>query len=90
MRNSPAAKRATRRTTHASLPRCKAKAIVARYYFCVLALVRHADDPEPLIAEGRWHGEILDAPRGEHGFGYDPLLLFAVAECERRRSSIRR
>ncbi|MFM0593958.1 MULTISPECIES: RdgB/HAM1 family non-canonical purine NTP pyrophosphatase [Paraburkholderia] len=42
------------------------------YYFCVLALVRHADDPEPLIAEGRWHGEILDTPRGEHGFGYDP------------------
>jgi XTP/dITP diphosphohydrolase len=42
------------------------------YYFCVLALVRYAEDPEPLIAEGRWHGEILDAPRGEHGFGYDP------------------
>jgi XTP/dITP diphosphohydrolase len=33
------------------------------YYYCVLALVRHADDPEPLIAEGRWHGEMLDAPR---------------------------
>ena len=42
------------------------------YYFCVLALVRHADDPEPLIAEGRWPGEIVDAPRGAHGFGYDP------------------
>jgi XTP/dITP diphosphohydrolase len=42
------------------------------YYFCVLALVRHADDPEPLIAEGRWPGEIIDAPRGAHGFGYDP------------------
>jgi XTP/dITP diphosphohydrolase len=42
------------------------------YYFCVLALVRHADDPEPLIAEGRWQGQIIDAPRGEHGFGYDP------------------
>src|SRR5580692_6569472 len=42
------------------------------YYYCVLALVRHADDPEPLIAEGRWHGEMLDAPRGAHGFGYDP------------------
>ena len=45
------------------------------YYFCVLALVRHPDDPEPLIAEGRWHGEILDAPRGEHGFGYDPYFF---------------
>ncbi|WP_345814378.1 RdgB/HAM1 family non-canonical purine NTP pyrophosphatase [Paraburkholderia sp. PREW-6R] len=44
------------------------------YYFCVLALVRHTDDPEPLIAEGRWHGEILDTPRGEQGFGYDPYF----------------
>ncbi|KUZ10012.1 non-canonical purine NTP pyrophosphatase [Burkholderia diffusa] len=42
------------------------------YYCCVLALVRHADDPEPLFAEGRWEGEIIDTPRGEHGFGYDP------------------
>jgi XTP/dITP diphosphohydrolase len=45
------------------------------YYFCVLALVRHADDPEPLIAEGRWHGVVLDAPRGENGFGYDPYFF---------------
>ena len=45
------------------------------YYCCVLALVRHADAPEPLIAEGRWHGEMLDAPRGSHGFGYDPYFF---------------
>ncbi|TDY23923.1 XTP/dITP diphosphohydrolase [Paraburkholderia sp. BL6665CI2N2] len=45
------------------------------YYFCVLALVRHADDPEPLIAEGRWHGEMLDKPRGANGFGYDPYFF---------------
>jgi XTP/dITP diphosphohydrolase len=45
------------------------------YYYCVLVLVRHADDPEPLIAEGRWHGEILRAPRGENGFGYDPYFF---------------
>ncbi|SAK50457.1 deoxyribonucleotide triphosphate pyrophosphatase [Caballeronia hypogeia] len=45
------------------------------YYFCVLVLVRHADDPEPLIAEGRWHGEVLDAPRGANGFGYDPYFF---------------
>jgi len=45
------------------------------YYFCVLVFVRHADDPEPLIAEGRWHGEILDAPRGDNGFGYDPMFV---------------
>ncbi|MGU7813743.1 RdgB/HAM1 family non-canonical purine NTP pyrophosphatase [Burkholderia sp. AW49-1] len=44
------------------------------YYCCVLALVRHADDPEPLFAEGRWAGEIVDTPRGEHGFGYDPYF----------------
>ncbi|AOI64996.1 non-canonical purine NTP pyrophosphatase [Burkholderia territorii] len=44
------------------------------YYCCVLALVRHANDPEPLFAEGRWEGEIVDTPRGEHGFGYDPYF----------------
>ena len=42
------------------------------HYACVIVLVRHADDPEPVIAEGRWHGEVIDAPRGENGFGYDP------------------
>jgi len=45
------------------------------HYHCVLVLVRHPDDPQPLIAEGAWHGELLDAPRGEGGFGYDPLFL---------------
>ncbi len=43
-------------------------------FVCVLALVRHADDPQPLIAEGQWLGEILKEPRGENGFGYDPLF----------------
>jgi XTP/dITP diphosphohydrolase len=42
------------------------------HYYCVLVLVRHADDPEPVIAEGRWEGRIVDAPRGSGGFGYDP------------------
>lgn len=42
------------------------------HYACVLVLVRHADDPEPIIAEGRWHGRIVDTPRGDGGFGYDP------------------
>jgi XTP/dITP diphosphohydrolase len=42
------------------------------HYACVLVLVRHADDPEPLIAEGQWHGRIVDVPRGSGGFGYDP------------------
>jgi XTP/dITP diphosphohydrolase len=42
------------------------------HYACVLVLVRRADDPEPIIAEGRWDGRIVDAPRGNGGFGYDP------------------
>jgi XTP/dITP diphosphohydrolase len=45
------------------------------HYYCVIVLVRHAQDPQPLIAEGEWHGEILRAPRGGGGFGYDPLFL---------------
>lgn len=46
----------------------------ARFY-CVLALLRHADDPQPLIAEGAWEGHILTARRGAGGFGYDPVFL---------------
>jgi XTP/dITP diphosphohydrolase len=42
------------------------------HYSCVIVLVRRPDDPEPLIAEGRWSGEIVDRPRGDNGFGYDP------------------
>jgi XTP/dITP diphosphohydrolase len=45
------------------------------HYTCVMVYVRHPDDPEPVIAEGRWHGEIIDTPRGENGFGYDPYFL---------------
>ena len=45
------------------------------HFHCTLVLLRHADDPRPLIAEGEWHGRILDAPRGAGGFGYDPLFL---------------
>ena len=44
------------------------------HFTCLLVAVRHAEDPEPLIAEGHWEGELLDAAQGEHGFGYDPLL----------------
>jgi len=45
------------------------------YYCCVLVLVRHPDDPRPLVAEGLWRGEIARAPRGHNGFGYDPLFF---------------
>ncbi|MBC7514095.1 MAG: RdgB/HAM1 family non-canonical purine NTP pyrophosphatase [Herminiimonas sp.] len=55
------------------------------YYYCVLVLVRHADDPQPVIADGLWHGEVIDAPRGAGGFGYDahfwlPAMQKTVAE----------
>lgn len=45
------------------------------HYYCVMVMVRYPEDPQPLIAEGAWHGEILLTPRGSGGFGYDPLFL---------------
>ncbi|MFC5579249.1 RdgB/HAM1 family non-canonical purine NTP pyrophosphatase [Lysobacter niabensis] len=45
------------------------------HFIAVIVLLRHADDPQPIIAEGRWSGLILDAPRGHGGFGYDPVFL---------------
>jgi XTP/dITP diphosphohydrolase len=48
------------------------------HYACVLVLVHHAADPEPIIAEGDWHGTIVDTPRGDGGFGYDPYFLDAT------------
>ena len=44
----------------------------AVYYVCVLVLVRHADDPQPLIAEGVWYGQWQEQAAGSNGFGYDP------------------
>ena len=45
------------------------------HYVAVLVLMRHADDPQPVITEGEWHGEIVDTPRGAGGFGYDPYFM---------------
>ncbi|MCP1572179.1 nucleoside-triphosphate diphosphatase [Herbaspirillum rubrisubalbicans] len=45
------------------------------YYYCVLVYVRHAEDPQPVIADGLWKGEIVAQARGEGGFGYDPHFL---------------
>ena len=45
------------------------------HYYCVIILVRYPHDPQPIIAEGAWHGEIIDTPRGSGGFGYDPYFL---------------
>jgi len=52
------------------------------YYYCVLVFVRHADDPQPIIADGRWNGVMVDTPRGEGGFGYDPYFFIpALGKC---------
>ena len=51
------------------------------HYVCVLVFVRHADDPQPIIAEGEWHGEIVDTPRGDGGFGYDPYFFLPDSAC---------
>lgn len=61
-------------------------------FVCVLALVRHAEDPLPLLCQAEWAGEILDAPRGEQGFGYDPLFFvpsegMSSAELPRERKN---
>ncbi|HZL92366.1 MAG TPA: non-canonical purine NTP pyrophosphatase, partial [Vicinamibacterales bacterium] len=44
-------------------------------FHCVLVALLHADDPAPVVAAGEWSGEIMTAPRGAHGFGYDPLFF---------------
>lgn len=51
------------------------------HFISVLVAVRATDDPEPLIAVGRWPGEILPAPRGDGGFGYDPLMYVPELGC---------
>ena len=63
------------------------------HYYCVIVVMRHAQDPQPLIAQGLWRGEILRAPRGCGGFGYDPLFLDVVsrqtgAELEPARKNL--
>jgi XTP/dITP diphosphohydrolase len=48
---------------------------------CLLVYLRHAADPTPLICQGTWGGRILTAPRGEHGFGYDPVFYVPTHAC---------
>ncbi|MCQ4278465.1 RdgB/HAM1 family non-canonical purine NTP pyrophosphatase [Pseudomonas stutzeri] len=50
-------------------------------FVCALALLRHADDPLPIICEGLWQGRILHSSQGEHGFGYDPLFWVPERDC---------
>lgn len=51
------------------------------HYACVMVLVRHADDPQPLVAEGNWRGTIGPTARGSNGFGYDPLFMLPGRDC---------
>ncbi len=55
-------------------------------FVCVIALVRHADDPAPVLCEGHWHGVIAESPKGENGFGYDPV--FFVRELGRTAAEL--
>ncbi|HIQ39897.1 MAG TPA: RdgB/HAM1 family non-canonical purine NTP pyrophosphatase [Sulfurivirga caldicuralii] len=50
-------------------------------FYCAMVFLRHAEDPTPVIALGRWNGEILQARRGEHGFGYDPIFYVPSEGC---------
>jgi XTP/dITP diphosphohydrolase len=61
-------------------------------FLSVIVLLRHAEDPAPIIVEGRWHGRILHAPRGDGGFGYDPIFFdpavgLGAAELEPERKN---
>jgi XTP/dITP diphosphohydrolase len=69
------------RNNAALLERLHGNADRRGHYVCVLAAVRRPDDPEPLIAEARWHGRILTAAQGDGGFGYDPLFWLDDAAC---------
>ena len=51
------------------------------YYYCVLVYVRSESDPQPVIADGRWDGEIIATARGEAGFGYDPHFYLPGLQC---------
>ncbi len=60
----------------------EAHADKSAYYYCVLVYVRHADDPQPVIADGRWNGEITPVARGSNGFGYDPhFYIPSLGKC---------
>lgn len=76
---------------HGDAPRNIAKLLAAldgvedlrrgAHFISVIVVLRHAEDPAPLIAEARWHGRILDAPRGSGGFGYDPVFFVPTEGC---------
>lgn len=58
------------------------------FFYCVLVLMTHAEDPTPLICEGRWHGTITRAPSGDDGFGYDPIFYVPEYQCTSAQLSL--
>lgn len=50
-------------------------------FHCVLAFMRHAEDPCPIVCHGQWHGSIAEQPQGEYGFGYDPIFWLPEQQC---------
>ncbi|PXX44406.1 RdgB/HAM1 family non-canonical purine NTP pyrophosphatase [Aquitalea magnusonii] len=63
------------------IEKLQGKANRRAWYYCVLVLVRHADDPQPLVADGMWYGEVQDTAAGEGGFGYDPYFYLPEFGC---------
>ncbi|MDP6375093.1 MAG: RdgB/HAM1 family non-canonical purine NTP pyrophosphatase [Pseudomonadales bacterium] len=57
------------------LAECRGIADRRAYFYCALVFLRSKDDPAPLLATAAWHGTLIETPRGENGFGYDPLFL---------------
>jgi XTP/dITP diphosphohydrolase len=53
----------------------------AAHFYCAMVLLRHPEDPAPVVATAAWHGRILPAPRGDGGFGYDPLFFVPDRGC---------
>ncbi len=48
---------------------------------CLMVFMQHADDPTPLICQGTWEGQIIESPRGDNGFGYDPIFYLPAQKC---------
>ncbi len=66
---------------HRLLDEMKSAPARSAHFYCVIAFVRDKDDPAPIIAQGRWDGDILSTPRGEGGFGYDPIFFVKETDC---------
>lgn len=56
------------------------------YFYCVIILMQHAEDPTPFVCEGKWEGQILQQPQGQGGFGYDPI--FYVPELKKSAAEL--